>query len=453
MTTDLRPYRTLVGALTGVLVTSFPAVILVASLPEIAVDLGTSESAVAWVVTAPILLSSVLLPILGRVGDVAGHRRLFLVGLAVATATSLLGAFAWDIGSLVVLRSVSQLAGTATHPAALAVLVATYQGAARSKALGYWALVSAGSPAVGLAFGGPIVAAVGWRGIFVVQAVAGLVSLLVARAGLRETAKRAVASFDLMGGVVLMVGVGAVLVGLDRGGHWGWGSPRSLACAVVAVVAGLAFVAVERRSRDPMLPVALLKERGFAMPIAADAVSQAANMGVFFVTPFILYGQFGWDAAGTAVLMLPAPVTMAIFSPIGGRLSWSIGTRRTAVVGSVVLVGSVAAIGLGAAWLSVPVLVAGLVAQGVANGLLRPATSAALSYALEDGLLGVGMATMRMIAQVGTALGITAAVAASGPDDSGGALVACFAIGVVALVAASQLVGGRHEPAPGLDRR
>jgi MFS family permease len=436
---SLRPRRVLFAALTGVFVTAFPSVILVATLPEIAVDLGTTENVVAWVITAPILFSSVLLPVLGRVGDVVGHRRLFLISLGIAGATSLLAAVAWDVGSLIAFRSISQAAGMATHPAALALLIATYKGAARNRSLGYWAFVAAGSPSIGLAFGGPITGVLGWRGIFVIQAFAALVGVVLARLGLRETPRRKVASFDLAGGLVLMVAVGAVLLGLDRGSDWGWASPPVLACVVALVAASALFVVVERRSKDPMLPLKMLRDRAFAVPIAAESLAQASNMGLFFIIPFILHGQFDQGVAGTAALMLPLPLGMAVFSPIGGRLSWSLGSRRTAVIGATLLVASVGIVALGTAWLSLPVLLVGLTVQGASNGLLRPANSAALSYALADGSLGVGMATMRMIAQVGTALGITVAVAASAPDGSGHALTASAIIGVLALLAATQL--------------
>lgn len=439
----MRPLRVLLAALTGVFVTSFPAVILVASLPEVATDLGTSEGTVAWVITAPILISSVLLPMMGRIGDTIGHRRLFLIGLSVAGISAALCAFAWDVSSLIAFRSISQAAGMACHPAAIAVLMATYKGKARNTSLGYWAFVAAGSPALGLAFGGPLVGLTGWRAIFVVQAAMALAGVIFARFGLRETPRRPAVSLDVAGGVVLMVAVGALLLVLDRGGHWGWTSPAILACSVAFVLAGALFVFVERRSRDPMLPLRLVSDRAFAMPVLAESLAQASNMGVFFITPFILHRDFDQGVGGTALLMLPLPLGMAAFSPLGGRLSWSLGSRVTSLLGSAALALSIVGIALGAAWHSLPVFLVSLVLQGGASGLLRPANSAALSLVLTDATMGVGMATLRMTSQVGTALGITVAVATSDADSTGNALWASLVIGLLAFAASTQLTGQR----------
>lgn len=449
--TGMRPLRVLLAALTGVFVSSFPAVILVASLPEVASDLGTSEGTIAWVITAPILVSSVLLPMLGRIGDTIGHRRLFLIGLSTAAVSAALCAFSWNVASLIAFRSISQAAGTACHPAAIALLMATYKGKARNTSLGYWAFVAAGSPALGLAFGGPLVGATGWRAIFVVQAVMALGGVIFARYGLRETPRRPAVSLDVAGGVVLMAAVGALLLALDRGRHWGWASPAILACALVFVLAGIGFVCVERQSRDPMLPLALVRDRAFAVPIVAESLAQASNMGAFFIIPFILHREFDQGAGGTALLMLPLPLGMAAFSPLGGRLSWSLGSRRTGLLGSSLLSISVLGMMLGASWRSLPIFLISLVVQGAANGLLRPANSAALSLVLTDATMGVGMATLRMTSQVGTALGITVAVATSTPDSSTSALWAAVVIGGLAFAVSTQLTGQRGGESPERD--
>lgn len=441
---SLRPVRYLAAALTGVFVTSFPAVILVASLPQIAADLGAEERDMSWVITAPILISSVLLPLLGRLGDTYGHRRLFLIGLTVSGTASALCAVAWDVPSLVALRTLSQSAGMSTHPAAIALLMAAYRGEARNKSLGYWAFVGGGSPAIGLAFGGPMVAFAGWRAIFVVQACAAVVGVLFARFGLEETERRPVRSLDLAGGLALMSAVGALLLVLDRGRHWGWTSGAIATCAVTSVVSGVVFGLIERRSRNPMLPLAHLRNPGFRAPMVVESLVQASNMGVFFLVPFILHGQFDQDAAGIAAWMLPLPIGMTAFSPVGGRLTWAIGCRATSLIGSSTLCASIVLLGLATRERSMTILFVAFVIQGAANGLLRPANAASLSQVLDDGAMGVGMATLRMISQVGTALGITIAVATSEPDGSGGAITAALVLGIAGVVASSRLTRA-HE--------
>lgn len=438
-TASLRPLRYLVASLTGVFVSAFPAVILVASLPQIADDLGAAERDISWVITAPVLISSVMLPLLGRIGDTYGHRRLFLVGLTISGTSAALCAVAWDVPSLVALRTVSQTAGMSTHPAAIALLMAAYRGEARNRSLGYWAFVGGGSPSIGLAFGGPLVGVAGWRAIFVVQALTAVVALAFARFGLVETERRPSRSLDLAGGVALMVTVGSLLLLLDRGRHWGWFSPAIVACAVTMVVGAAVFRVAERRSDDPMVPFEHLRDPGFRVPLVAEWLVQASNMGVFFLIPFILHGRFGLDAAEIAVWMLPLPIGMTALSPVGGRLSWAIGCRGTALIGSGALCGSIALLGIAADRRSFTLLLAALIVQGASNGLLRPAYASAMSEVLDDASMGVGMATLRMISQVGTAFGITIAVATSTDDSWGGAITAALLICMVGFLVSARL--------------
>lgn len=447
-TEGLRPLRVLVAALVGIFVTSFPAVILVASLPELARNLSADESTVAWVITAPILLSAVSLPLLGRLGDAHGHRRVFLIGLLVSVATAGLCVFAWDVASLVVLRSISQCAGGATHPTAIAILMGTYRGQARSRALGYWAFIGASSPSLGLAFGGPLVGSTGWRSIFVVQVATGLIGLAIANRWLIETERRRIPSLDVAGGVTLMFSVGAFLLLLDRGPSWGWASIPVGTAAIAAVAGAGLFVAVENRSRAPMLPMKLLRQRAFALPILTEALSQASNMGVFFIIPFILHGEFDQNAAGTALLMLPLPIGMAAASPLGGRLSWRWGSRRTAVAGNALLLVATSGIMIAQQRHVLGLFLVSLVLLGAGNGFLRPANATAMTSALDSSSAGVGMATLRMVSQVGTTLGITIAVTTSDAGGIGRALWAAFGIGVLALATATLLNGRVRTDSP-----
>lgn len=428
--------RILVAALVGVFVTSFPAVILVASLPEIAVDLGTDQTTISWVITAPILISAVMLPLFGRLGDIHGHRRVLLVGLTLNALTSILCAAAWDVSSLIVLRSISQAAGGATHPTAIAILMVTQRGEARTRSLGYWAFVASGAPSLGLAFGGPLIGATSWRALFIVQTATAVIGLVMARRWLPETPLRSVPTLDLAGGSALMISIGALLLLLERGAVWGWVSVAAIVCALVGIAVGGVFVLVERSSPAPMLPLDLLARRSFALPILTEALSQASNMGVFYLIPFILHGAFEQNAAGTALLMLPLPVGMALASPVGGRLTWRIGSRGTAMLGAASLLIATAGIMAAERGVSLLLFIGSLILLGAGNGFLRPANASALTNAVDEHTMGVGTATLRMISQVGTTVGITIAVAAGGPEGNGDALWAALVVGALALVSA-----------------
>lgn len=428
--------RTLVATLLGVFVTAFPAVILVASLPEIAHDLGTSESTLAWVITLPLLISSVLLPTFGRLGDLEGHRKVFLWALGLSAATALLTACAWNAPSLIAFRTLSQTSGVATTPTAIALIMAAFGPDERPRALGQWAFVTAGAPALGLIFGGPLVTAVGWRGVFVVQGVLALLFFPFCRRWLQETPRASRVRFDLAGGLTLMVASGALLVALDRAAAWGLGHPAVLVAALVFPVGMVAFVAVERRARDPLLPLDLVRRRAWAAPVVSEFLLQVASNGVFFSAPLLLHDVFGKDVAQTAFLMLPLPLGMCAGAPLGGRIASRIGERTSGMLGALSMVAAMALFLAGnhveALWL----VVVALVVQGAANGLVRPSTASAAGNSLDPQFFGVGMATMRMTTQLGSAAGISLAVATrslGGFPATFGAALAFAALGTVAM--------------------
>ncbi|MEX2393779.1 MAG: MFS transporter, partial [Actinomycetota bacterium] len=156
-------------ALTGMFATTFPVTILAVSLGDIANDFGTTESVLAWVISAPMLASALALPILGKMGDLYGQRRVFILGFLGATICSILTSLSWNPGALIGFRTLALTIGAATQPTSMAIVISVYRPTERVKALGWWSLVAAGGPAVGLAIGGPLIDFMGWRPLFLIQ--------------------------------------------------------------------------------------------------------------------------------------------------------------------------------------------------------------------------------------------------------------------------------------------
>lgn len=425
--------RILWASLMGVFVAAWPSVILIAALPEIADDLGSSKSAMSWVVTLPLLVGSVLLPTFGKLGDLRGHRKLFLVGLGACGVTALLTACAWDVGSLIVLRTISQTAGVATMPTAIALLMDAFDLDERPKALARWAFVTAAAPALGLLFGGPLVGAVGWRGVFVIQGAIALACWPFAREWLEETPLADSVSFDVAGGIALMVASGAVLLFFDRGSAVGWTSPMVLLAAVVAPIAITAFLRIERRSDSPLLPAGLLQRRAFAAPVTAELLCQVASTGVYFSAPLFLHETYGVGVTETALLMVPLPVGMCVGALAGGRLTARIGERTCGMLGAGAMAVSMGMFLLGTRTEVMAVTIVALSVQGAANGLVRPPMASAAGAALDQEHFGVGMATMRMIGQLGSAVGISLAVTTQALSGFGASYVAALVVSLGAV--------------------
>ena len=246
-------------SLTGLLATNLLFTVFVVALPSVAHGLHSNIATITWVVTGPMLAFGVVAPLAGKAGDLFGHRRLFLVGLCLEAVVAALSALAPTAGVLIVARTLGGLVGASVGSASMALVLSVFDKSERVKALGFWSLVGAGGPVLGVAVGGPVIQAFGWRWMFVIQMPLLLLSAALALAVLPERAagRRHVALGDLdldwRGAASIAGAVGSVLLGLNRGPVWGWTSPGVVVAFCLALVFGLAFVAAERRSSDPVL--------------------------------------------------------------------------------------------------------------------------------------------------------------------------------------------------------
>lgn len=439
----------LITALVGMFATSFPVTILTVSLGVIADDFGVSEARITWVIAAPLLASAVALPILGKMGDLYGQRRVFLAGFALATLTAGLTAFAWSAFALIALRTLTQVIGAATQPTAMALIMRAYPPEDRVKVLGWWSLVGAGAPSIGLVVGGVLVDAVGWRAVFAVQAVLAVVPVVVAMLVLEEVrSDRPRVRFDVRGAITLSLAAGGIMFALTQSAEWGWAHPGVIAAAAVSPLAAVAFVLVERSTDTPLLPLALLRRRNFVVPLIAAFFGGAAYVGGFVMTPLYMRSVLGWTTASIAFLMLLRPLTYSLSSPLGGQLGARLGERRGAVVGSALFAASMAAFTLGSATRVVVVIGVALVAQGVGNGLSRPPLTATLANAVDEDDLGLASASQRMVQQIGSAFGITVLTAVYGGVLTAGAFSRAFAVAfalALASLAAAAFVSDRRS--------
>lgn len=413
--------------------TSFPITILSVSLTDIAEEFGTSTSVLTWVISGPMLLSALSLPILGKLGDLYGHRRVFLTGFSLATVVSALTALAWDPLSLIGLRSMAQIIGGATQPTSMALVMLVFAPADRVKAIGYWSFVAAGAPAIGLAAGGPLIDLFGWRLIFVIQALLAAGALGLATVILPESQPKRV-RFDVAGAATLTVAVGSLMLLISEGPSWGFTHPAMLACVAVLPVALVAFVHVERSSEAPLVPLEFLRRRNFTFALLASMLMGSVYMGGFVLSPIALRDGFGLSATAAATVMLLRTGIYSLSSPLGGQLGARYGTRRMTIWGTGFLAVSMAVFIVGSRADVLVVFCVALLAQGLGNGISRPPVTAALANSVPESDLGMATALQRMTMQIGNSFGIAMMSAAYDDSGSPGAFVAPFAVGLVLAV-------------------
>ncbi|MEZ4332543.1 MAG: MFS transporter [Myxococcota bacterium] len=423
------PTWVLLAALAGMFATAFPITILAVSLASIAAEFSADETTMAWVISAPMLFSAVTFPLLGKLGDQRGHRRVFLLGFAGSTVVAVLTAFAWDPLSLIGFRTLAAILGGATQPTAMALIFSVTPPEQRVRAMGWWSMTTAAAPALGLSAGGPLVDLFGWRILFLLQAGFSVAALLLAMIVLRETRPLRV-RFDIGGSIALCLGVGGWMVALGS-----LRSPASLAAWIpvsiaIGVVGLVAFVAIERRVAAPLLPLRFFRSSNFSSTLVTNAFTSAAYMGAFVVAPILLL-DMGYTVTAASYLVLLRTVALTIFSPLGGRAGEIWGERGASLVGC-----STMTLGLlVAAWAAhaghLALFVTGLVLQGAGHGLSQPSITAAIARSVPSHDLGIAGAANRLMGQGGGAFGITLLALAYGGRSDPDAFALAFAVGAL----------------------
>ncbi len=393
-------------------------------IPDLVIEFGSSESTLVWAVTGPILAFAVLGPSFGKLGDQYGHRLMLLSGLFVNAFFTVLIAFSWNGVSFVAFRVLAAVGAAAVGPSALAFINRLFEPRERASALGWWSFVSAGSPVLGIVVGGPVIDAFGWKPMFVVQGPMVLAAAVAAGLVLPETSLRAKAKFDVAGAATLGSGVGAALLAITFAGSGGVDG-RVIILAIVALVGIAAFVFVEQRVDDPLIPPGYWLMRGFVVPTMVLTLLFAAYMGSFVLTPLMLQSTaFGFTAAQVGLTIACRPLLFAVTGPIAGSLAPRLGDRVLAQFGTFCVAVCMFMLSLAQPGRSLLFVAAALGIAGIGAGASAPVMSARVANTVPDEDLGVAGAAQQMLQQFGLVVGIqvllAVKVAAAGSSDEAG---------------------------------
>lgn len=401
-----RPWLVTWTVLAGTFAVGINFTILAVSRPAIAEDLGADVSTLVWLISGPILANALFTATAGKLGDLHGHRRVYLLGIGGSMVFAVASALAWDSWSLIGFRVAGAVVGSAAAPASMAIINLMFPPAQRSGALGYWSLVAAGGPVIGLIVGGPLVDAFGWRAIFWIQVPLLAIALTMAWRVLPETERARQTRFDVVGNVALGVALLALLIGVERGRSWGWGSAATIACFGLAAVAAAAFVRIESVVEHPLLPVQYFRTRSFTLPIVVIFFAQFGYMGGFILAPKLLDEIGGESATRISALLIPRPLTFAIAGAAAGWFMRRLGMRNIAAIGTALVVVSLMMIAAVSADLDTWVVVGAIALSGLGMGMVQPAIAASVANSVDDRDLGVAGAAQQMSVQVSTSLGM-----------------------------------------------
>jgi EmrB/QacA subfamily drug resistance transporter len=440
----------------GSLMAALDTLVVSTALNRIRLDLGASVGQLEWTVNAYNLSFAVLLITGAALGDRYGRRRLYAAGLGLFTLSSALAALAPNVGVLIAARAVQGAGSALIMPLGLALLSAAFPAEKRGAAIGIFSAITGISVASGPLVGGAVVQGIDWQWIFWVNVPIGLVAIPLVLTKMKESFGPDTA-LDLRGLALVTLGALATVWGLVRGNQAGWGSPEVVGSLLAGALLMVAFVAWERRAREPMLSLELFRSRAFSAGNAAIFLTFASLFTAVFFYAQLLQTGLGYDPLATGLRLLPWTATFITIAPVAGALADRIGERPLMVTGL-----SLQAFGAGwialiaDAGMSYTELLAPFIVAGVGVSMAIPAAQNSVVSSVEDHAIGKAAGANSMMRELGGVFGIAIAVAvfaAAGSYASPSAFVEGFspAIGVAA---ALSLIGAAAGLAlPGRRRR
>jgi EmrB/QacA subfamily drug resistance transporter len=381
------------------------------ALPSISSDLGFSQASLQWVITAYAIVFGGTLLLGGRLADLLGRRRLFVAGLALFAASSLLAGFAWSESSLIVFRAVQGLGGALLAPAALSLLMTMFaEGRDRNLALGIYGAASGSGAAAGVLLGGLLTSYLSWSWIFFVNVPVAAVAIALAPLLLRESrADLPQRHFDLAGAASVTAGLMVLVYAMTRATSDGWRSPVTLALLAGATILLLAFLAVELRSPSPLLPLRIFRLRTLSAANLTIAIVGAVAFSEFFVLTLYLQEVLNYSAIQTGAAFSAFALTVVVASNLAQAAVGRLGVRAALIGGlalstvSVVLLTRLPVHG-NYAWDLLPAFVLGGAGMGFS---FVPVTIASLA-GVDRADAGVASGLVNTSRQIGGAIGLAA---------------------------------------------
>jgi EmrB/QacA subfamily drug resistance transporter len=379
------------------------------ALPTIQRDLHLSVAGLEWVVSSYLLVLAGLLLVGGRVADVFGRRRVFLIGLAIFTLSSLAAGLAGSGAMLISARAVQGLGAALLMPATLAIILATFRDQReRTTAIGIWGAIGALALAAGPVIGGVISQHVHWGWIFLINVPIGVITFALGAWSVTESrAESAVRRLDIPGLVTSAAALFALTYGLIEGQDRGWTSGIILGSFAVAAAALTAFLLIEARSQHPMVSLRIFRSRFFSGGTATMMIWGFGILGIYFFTSLYLQTTLGFSPTKAGLAFVPMALCVAAFSAVAPRVSALIGGHRTVSFGMLIMVvGLVLFAGQGAG-ATLGSLMPGFVLFGAGAGLMNvPLTNAVMESAPAH-QAGIASALLNASREVAGLLGVT----------------------------------------------
>jgi EmrB/QacA subfamily drug resistance transporter len=376
-------------------------------LPVLRGDFQSDVAAIQWVATIYLLVLSGLMLTFGRLGDLRGHKSIYIWGFGIFVLSSVLCGVAWSASVLVIFRGLQAVGGAMLASNAPAIVTGSFPAEQRGRAFGLASTMTYLGLTVGPSLGGWLTQVFGWRTVFYINVPVGALALVLSLFFIpKDFPTESRQRFDLPGAVVFLAGLTALLLGLNKGADWGWTSPIALgllvgACALIAI-----FIFIEQHSPSPMLDLSLFRIPLFSMSVISAVLNYICVYTVIFLMPFYLIQGRGLNPAQAGLLLTAQPIIMAIAAPISGALSDKVGSRLPGMLGMGVLAGGLLLLaGLGPGTTFEMVALA-LAVTGSGTGIFISPNTSALMGSAPRSRQGIASGVQATARNVGMVLGI-----------------------------------------------
>jgi len=432
------------------------------ALPTIGEALHFSQDNLSWVVNAYVLTFGGFLLLGGRIADLLGRRRVFMGGLILFALASLAGGLATNEGQLIAARAVQGMGAAILSPAALSIVTTTFRdGAERNKALGIWGAVAGSGGAAGVLLGGVLTDALGWEWVLWVNVPIGIAAAAIAPMLLTESRSQSESrTFDFAGAFSVTAGLSLLVYALVDAESAGWGSTQTIGLLGLAAALLAAFVAIESRSKAPMMPFSIFRQRTVTGANVAGLLIGASLFSMFFFISLYMQQVLGYSAIKAGLSYLPLALTIVISAGVASQLTTRIGFKPVLAAGMVFIAAGLiwfSQVSVDGAYLS-DILGPSLLAA-IGLGLAFVTSTIAAVSGVADHEAGLASGLINTSQQVGGALGlavlstvansVTGSSLAPGPLTDGfqAAFLGGAGIALLGLVATLTLIRGRDSRA------
>lgn len=397
----------LTGLIIAMLFGALDGTIVGTAMPRIVGELG-GLGLMAWLTTAYMLTSTVVVPIAGKLADLMGRRVIYVTGLIIFIGASALCGMSQNITELILFRGLQGIGGGIMMPMAMIIIGDLFTGKQRAKWQGVFGAIFGLSSVVGPQIGGWIVDALDWRWVFYINLPVGILAVILIAIALPKHKAIGKVKFDIPGIATMIIGVVSMLLALTFGGKdYAWLSWQIIGLFAIAIVSLVSFVIIESKAQEPILPVRLFKNRTFTTINGVGFLMAIGMFGAIMFVPLFMQGIVGISASASGTVMMPLMLTMIAASVVSGQFIHKIGVRKQLLSGMIIM--AVGFYFLSTMGIDTTKLIASayMLILGLGMGLVMPILTLALQESFPKSELGVVTSSSQFFRQIGGTFGMT----------------------------------------------